>query len=711
MKKRILGCIIAVLIAVSLFASTVSAASDTFAPYNSYEYNKFGEAVSVPIGYSLKRTIDKSYLGLADDFDSPTDLCYHNGHLFILDGGNSRIIEVDENYKYVKEYSNFTISEKLASEKSVTLNNEGYVGFDNAAGFTVTEDYIFIADTTGNRILRSDFNCNIDMVVLRPDEVLNSTEALFAPRKIEIDELGRIYVTSGNIALGIMIFSADGEFIEFYGANEVVSTTQSIVRFFRKLFLNTLQLEMVEQSTPVTIINMDFAKNGFMYTVSPYRNASSTTAEPEMVRKLNFNGDNLISDELIFGDVIKSEKGNRNLFADIDVDANGFINILDETNGRVFQYTDTGMLVTVFGSKSDQAGCFSAASAIESIDEDIIVADSDKNCVFVYKASNYVKNVHSAVLKLNNNDFEGSANEWNNLLKSNSNSYLCYQGLGRIADYQGDYKEAMEYYKLAYDQDGYALAFQENRQILIEKYSVLIVLIVALIVILFVFSSKFLKRLTLPIPGKAYSQIESKYGMEFYVLLHPIDGFSQFKTRKIPSLKVSGIIVFSWLIITILDFNCTGFAFSINRSVDFNMLVTLVVTLGVYLLFCIANWAICTLFEGKGTIKDIFATTAYSLIPYVVSRLIMTILTNFLVPSESVFIGIVSVIGILWTAMVLILGMLTIHDFSLGKTIFTLILTVLGMVAMIFLIILLYSLMKQMFGFFTSVYKEIEFRL
>jgi hypothetical protein len=340
----------------------------------------------------------------------------------------------------------------------------------------------------------------------------------------------------------------------------------------------------------------------------------------------------------------------------------------------------------------------------------ILVSDNKKNLVLVYAATDYIKNVHSAVLKMDNNDFEGSAEIWNELLKKNSNSYMCYQGLGRIADYNGDYEEAMKYYKLAYDQEGYALAFKEQRQIDIENNAIWVVLGVAVLVVLIFIGIKYLKKLTVPVADSAYSKMESKYGMPFYVLLHPIDGFSQFKRRQISSFGASIIIVFAWLVIRILDYNMTGFAFEINRAVDFNMPITLLLTVGIYLMFCISNWAISTLIEGKGTMRDIFSATAYALIPYIVTLLLKTILTNFLVPQEQVFISIITTIGLIWTAAVMILGILTIHDFTVSKTIGSILLTLLGMVAMVLLAILLYSLMKQMFGFFESVYKEIDFR-
>lgn len=719
--KKFISTIIVVLVVASLLTGTVFAAGSSFAPYKSYEYNMFDESIVAPIGYTISENITGSYLGLDKELSSPYDIKIAEvdgeKHIFILDPGNSRILELDNDYKLVQEYANITVSEEVMKEYEVLVSDQEKrtIAFNGATGLAINLDGDFVvADKTGNRVLIIDKETRtVSSVIYRPDEALNDTGATFSPHKVEIDDRGRYYITSESIALGVMIFGNDGKFIEFYGANEVLSTTQAIVKYIRETFYSVTQLDHQESVTPVIIKNMDFDEKGFLYTVSPYRDAENTKAAVEgLVRKLNYNGDDLVGETVIFGDIEENSiTGQKTWFHDIDVDQNGFLNILDNSRGRVFQYTDTGTLVSVFGANGAQTGAFGGgAVAIESVGDDILVADIKKNAVFVFSPTDYALNVRKALMLMDNNDFEGSAEVWNAILESNDNSYLCYQGLGRIADYQGEYKKAMEYYKLAYDQEGYALAYQQYRQQLIEKYALVVILAVAVIVVLVFFAMKGIKKLTVPAEGQAYSKMESKYGMEFYVLTHPLDGFAQFKTRKLPSYRVSAIIVFAWLIISILDFNCTGFAFSINRSVDFNMPVTLLLTVGIYIMFCVSNWAICTLIEGKGTMKDIFATTAYSLIPYLVTQGIAVILTNVLVPTESVFITIITTIGLLWTAAVLILGMLTIHEFTVGKTIISLLLTLLGMIAMVLLAILLYSLMKQMFSFFISIYKEISFR-
>ena len=237
MKKHI-SVFFAIVIVMSLFTCTASAVGSDFAPYKSYEYNDFDESIIAPVGYTYKMSINGTNLGLETDLNLPTDLVCYDGHIYVFDSNNSRILELDQDYNLVKEYKNFRISDSLAKEYSVNTDG-GFVSFAGANGFDITPTGEFvIADTAGNRILRIDRDCNINLVILRPDSALNDTDALFSPNKVKSDDKGRLYVTSNNIALGAMVFSPDGDFIEFYGANEVLSTTQAIVKFFRKVFMN-----------------------------------------------------------------------------------------------------------------------------------------------------------------------------------------------------------------------------------------------------------------------------------------------------------------------------------------------------------------------------------------------------------------------------------------------------------------------------------------
>lgn len=698
--------IIAIILVCSLFSITASAYS--YAPYNSYEYNPFDEAVNAPVGYSVSNIVDSSSLGLEKAMNSLKDIVVKDQKVYILDSGNGRIIQLNKEMKLEKTVEYLMISAEL-SEKYGVSHTDGKVTFSGAQGLDIADDgTLYIADTTNNRVLIADNKGNIISVILRPDEALNDTDAAFSPSCIEVDDSGWVYVGSESITLGVMVFDENHDFREFYGANRVLSTTETIVNFFREAFLTVTQLEFVEQNVPSAIYGMDFNDKGFLYTVSPYPDHSVKVAVPGLVKKFNYGDEDILEQTLVFGDLEEGEI--KTWFHDVNIDDQGFINLMDTDRGRIFQYTDDGILVNVFGTKGDQIGCFEWPEAVENLGEKVLVVDGKKNCMFIFEPTEYGKTVRNAVLLMQNNDLDGSEKIWNDLLKQNSNSMLCYKGLGRISEYKGDYSSAMSYYKKAYAQDEYAQAFKEQRQIWIENNIIYIVLGIAVILAVIIIISKYLKHFSVVKVG-AYSKMEQKYTIEFYALRHPIDAFSQFKQRNIGSYRVSIIILIIWFAAKILEYNVTGFAFHINRESDFNLLITVIVTFGIFVVFVITNWAVCTLLDGKGTLRDITATTAYSLIPFVVTRIIMVLMTNVFVPEESVFIQIVSVIGILWTAAILILGIMSIHEYSVGKTLFTMMLTLIVMALTVFLIVLIISLVQQMINFFISVYREIDFRI
>lgn len=694
-----------VAIVAAVLTASVSAAS--YAPYEAYEYNSFDEAVPSPVGYVVNETVDAADLGLAVPFDGLCDIVVKNDMIYALDSGNSRIVVFDGKYELAKVYENFTISEDLAKLYGIG-NGGGNITFTGAKGLAVGKDgRIYIADTKSDRVLIANGESEIVGVILRPDDALKDTGAAFSPASVEVDEKNWVYVTSDSIALGIMVFDDKGDFQYFFGANKVLSATEAVVKFFRDTFMTITQLEFSEKATPVTISKMDFDKNGFIYTVSPYENYAEATSTEGLIKKLNFEGENILDPDILFGDL--DTTANKTWFVDIDVDDDGILNMLDGKKGRIFQYTDDGILLNVFGSTGSQVGCFANAAAIESIGNTVLAVDSIKNCIFVYEPTEYGSTVRRAVLLLKNNDLAESEVVWKKLLAMNSNSQLCFEGLGRIAEYNGDYAKAMEYYKTVYDQENYSLAYKQQRQRFIEDNIILLSGVMLVLMAVVAAAVKFIKKYAAAGDG-AYSKLEQKYTLEFYALLHPLQAFPQFKRRNIASYRVSGIIVLFLFTVKLFEYNCTGFAFSVNRSEDFKLFTSILATVGAFMIFVISNWALCTLIDGKGTLKDIAAATAYSLIPYIISKTIAVAMTNVLVPSEAVFIQIVSAVGIVWSLAVLLLGMLSIHEFSVSKTLLALLLTLLGMTVLVFLAVLILSLVQQISNFAVSVYREITFR-
>ena len=99
--------------------------------------------------------------------------------------------------------------------------------------------------------------------------------------------------------------------------------------------------------------------------------------------------------------------------------------------------------------------------------------------------------------------------------------------------------------------------------------------------------------------------------------------------------------------------------------------------------------------------------TCYSLWPIIISGFIRLVLTNVLLPGESAFLSVLNTAAILYFLILMVIGLLKIHDFSLTRLIGTSALALLGIGAIIFLIIMIVILVQQFWGFVMTVVSEI----
>jgi len=209
-----------------------------------------------------------------------------------------------------------------------------------------------------------------------------------------------------------------------------------------------------------------------------------------------------------------------------------------------------------------------------------------------------------------------------------------------------------------------------------------------------------------------YNMIDSSiFRYPFYILGHPIEGYEELRWNKKGSLLISNIILFLWFFAVVFAWQDTGFIFNGSRPDKLNILLILSSTIGLFALWAMVNWSLCTLMDGEGRFKDIWVISSYALLPYVLISYIITILSNILVLDEGVFLQYLNIIAVGWSICLLVSGMKVIHQYSLKKTIISLFFTLLGMSVVIILAVLVLSLFMQVYGFFNSIYSEIRFRL
>lgn len=666
-----------------------------FVPYEGYEYNSFEESVNAPIGYVPHRSFSGEDWGVGE-LKTPQDLVMTEAALYLLDSGNSRILVLDYEWNCKQVLDTFTYQgERL--------------DITGAKGMFVTDDgRILVADTEHFRIVESDLNGTVSRILTKPTTSMISEEREFRVSKVLEDPYGRIYALVNGINEGAVTFLQDGTFDGFFASNEVERTAEVLFQYIWRQFMTEEQIRNSKSFVPAEFTNFDLDKRGFLYTVTQSNEGESS------VRLLNYKGTNLQGDNTEFGDLEWDRKVRDSVsttFVDVDTDADGYMYLLDSARGRIFNYSEDGMLLTVFGALGSQLGTFKAPVAIETDTTGYVyVLDNLRNTLTIYRPTDYILTMREALDLHEAGRYAEAKSKWEEVLAFNSNSELAYYGIGMALDEAGQYAEALPYFKRGNNHKSYSDAFREVRKDFIKSNFVWLVggfLVIAVGVVLLVRYAK--RRLT---RENAYVQspLEGRYTAPLFTALHPLDGFENLRQTGNWSIPLTLIMLVVLFLLLSATWFWTGFSFNSNRASDFNILITLTQTFGVAIVWVLANWAVCTLsiMEGKGRMKDIWCMTVYSLLPFILSLAVALVCSNCFTLEEEAFLVLIRQAGIWWSAALLLCGLCRIHQYSFLKTLVCVLLTIVGMAIIVFLLVMFFGLMQQLVSFAESIISEIR---
>jgi len=195
-----------------------------------------------------------------------------------------------------------------------------------------------------------------------------------------------------------------------------------------------------------------------------------------------------------------------------------------------------------------------------------------------------------------------------------------------------------------------------------------------------------------------------------HIIIHPIDGFWDMKHEKRGKMHIAIGILIVTIFVFIFERLVTAFLFDSQYNASLDILLQIRKVIFPALLFCLGNWSVTTLMDGEGRASDIIMTACYSLTPIILIRIPLAILTNFATYRESAYISFLGNISYAWTGILIFLGIMIIHRYSVQKAIFTMILTVVSMAILLFISFLFFSLATEITGFVYTIYKEVSLR-
>lgn len=686
--------------------------------YRSYTYDFWRNPIPAPQAYlpeEVIRSTDLDPIGLK----GPQDLFVsHDGAIYIADTGNHRIVVTDLNWEVLRVIDSF--------DRDGSLDR-----FSSPGGvFVSDENFLYVADTNNERIVQLTTDGEFVREVGPPTSNVEGVipEGFnYRPAKVVVDQARRMYVIVENVYDGILEFDVSGNFRGFIGAPRLAP---NMIDYFWRKIATEAQKAGMARFLPTEYSNIAIDQYGFIYATV----TDGDVRRDEYVRRLNPTGVDVLRRRGFqppMGDIIYPQSWEDvsitgpSVLADVVAQPYGVYSVLDRRRGRVFTYDADGYLLYVFGGRGDQIGLSRNPVAIDMIGEKFVVLDGLSGSLTVFAPTDYARSILQAIEFHNTGRYEESAELWQQVAHQNANFNLAYTGIGQSLMRQDRFREAMTAFRLGNNRLDYSEALGlYRREVVAEHFGTIMFALFALIVganlLGYVRRRRRPPQYSETAPtvdpvriGKQsiFRQIIDGLRYSLHVIFHPFDGFWDLKHEKRGNVPAATTLLALVTLTYVLMRQYTGFVFNARNLKDLNILLELASVLGPFALWCSVNWGLTTLMEGKGKPRDIYIASAYALTPLIVINIPLTFVSNFMTVQEGAFYYFFLVLGVLWAGGLLFFGTMVTHDYDMKKTFYTTIFMIIGMVIVLFLGLLFFTLIDKMVGFVSDIYTEIAFRL
>lgn len=196
-----------------------------------------------------------------------------------------------------------------------------------------------------------------------------------------------------------------------------------------------------------------------------------------------------------------------------------------------------------------------------------------------------------------------------------------------------------------------------------------------------------------------------------YCISHPLDGFWDLTHEKRGTMAAANTILIATLLIRLLKLRYTSFIFITVYWEGINIFLYLASILFPLALWVVGNWGLTTLFDGKGRLGQVYMATCYALAPYPLVQFPLMIFSNFVTVEEAGFYSVVSALSLVYAAILIVVAMGQIHEYSAAKNILFTVATLFAMLVMIFILMIFFSMISQGVAYFISLAKEFMFRI
>lgn len=673
-KRLIIICCLLVITFISFNVKVNAKGELNNDPFSSYTVGPDYELIESPLAYEGVFVVNLGFKDVQDIYIDEED------NVFICDKGLKTI------FKYNAKTQSYTKigEDTLKGPTGVTTDVEGN---------------IYVTDYDMPSIVKFNKNGEVIRVYERPIEALFGEDSQFKPNKIAVDKRQNMYITSNGNANGIIQLNKDGEFMGYFGPNNVKLT---LSLFLKRLMLSKEDKEKFASLSPRVTTNIAIDNKNIVYTVIEGETGVS-------LKKYNVSGTNVLNKEGFYS----------NTYQDLTIDKDGFIYTVDKSTNGVVQVMDPeGNLLFQFGNTKTESfsmGEFVKAVGV-SVDSkgNIWVLDNGGKNIQVFVKTAFAQIVIEAIKSYNNGNYDEASIYYQDILKQNASFVNSYIGLGKIAQRLQNYDQALAYFKIANYKSGYSEVFWELRDEWLNHNLIWLIAIVVVIILLRIFKVKkwlkakgylhFFEKLS-DKANKSRFINEIKYVPK--VLKKPSDVFYDVKFHLKVRTRTAILLLIMFTLINIFgDYFIRGYLFRSNTLDNMNFAFELLKWGLIIILFVIGNSLVSSLQNGEGFFRDILIGTSLAFAPIILFKLPVDVLSNFLTYNEGYIYNVLNSFLWLWSGFNLIFMIKEMHNYRVKELILNIFLTIIAVVILVLLYLVLYILAMQFFEFFIGLIKE-----
>lgn len=574
----------------------------------------------------------------------------------------------------------------------------------NPRGVFVTDNGdIYVADRDAEKIFVFDKDGELKEGYGKPSSPLYGDDVSFLPIKITVNDAGIMFVICESNTNGIVEISPTegGTFLGYFGTNYAATNITTII--YRAILTDAQRAKMVS-NIPATPTNLTIDNKGLIYTVTRGN-------KEDTLKRLNIAGTNMIhSKEKTYAETPSA------------VAAGNHDNVyVADQQGYIFEYNNEGEMLFVFGGPDDgtqRIGLSTMVSGIAVDDSDrIYVLDSDKAQIQIYAPTEFTDLLHNALFLYSKGQYTGAKEPLEKILKMNSMFDYANKAMGSCYFQEDNYSEALRYARLAKDYTGYSEAYWEIRNVWLKNniMTVLLILVLLWAAVKVIF---FADRRTgfLDAPRKSLRKLKknsfiSDLCYAGYYMKKPADAAYGIAAEGRANWTVSSFLLIIFIIEFVISKYTCGFLTKDVMDGRYEILSDIGAIIAVMAAVTACTYLVSTINDGEGTVKKIYTFFCYSLMPYIVFTPLIYILSHVLTKNEVFLITMITIVAYGWTAVIAVIGLKEVNNFSAAETVKVIFLTAFAALILALLVFVIYVLWAQVFEFIYALICEGVYRL